>query len=324
MDEVGALYALQLRLSPVEAGELRLNTGAPAQAAFLDLLRQVDPELTARLHAADLRRPYTLGLLRGFDHLDARTRAEVMAGARALPVTPGAVFWLRVTILDAELFQSFTRAMLEHAGSLIMRIGGARFAVTRVLGMPEPGERGPSWVGHATFADLLADRTPTRQWRFEFATPTAFSLGQRAWGKAFALFPDPGQVWRSLARMWETFAPAQLSMAAMALTPRDLAEFCDEALVVTRYQLETQYLPGARFGQAGFQGTVEYTLMHDLQAPAAQWLAPLARFALYAGVGYKTSMGMGQTRWLPGTARRETEDASQPSATQSQILAEER
>jgi CRISPR-associated endoribonuclease Cas6 len=32
--------------------------------------------------------------------------------------------------------------------------------------------------------------------------------------------------------------------------------------------------------------------------PIARWLTPLARFALFSGVGYKTAMGMGQCRWL--------------------------
>ena len=30
----------------------------------------------------------------------------------------------------------------------------------------------------------------------------------------------------------------------------------------------------------------------------ARWLTPLAHFALFSGVGYKTSMGMGQTRCI--------------------------
>lgn len=28
----------------------------------------------------------------------------------------------------------------------------------------------------------------------------------------------------------------------------------------------------------------------------ARWLTPLARFALFGGIGYKTAMGMGQAR----------------------------
>lgn len=294
----GELFALQLRLSPTEPGEVRLNTGTPAQAAFLDLVRQVDPNLAERLHADNQRRPYTLGMLQGFNHLTEREREAAMAGARPIRVESGQVFWLRLTILDGAVFQTFTRALLAHAADLRLRIGGAQFTVTRVLGMPEAGDTRPSWVGFATFADLAKDRAARHNYHFEFATPTAFSLGQRSWGKAYMLFPDPAHLWRGLARAWEEFAPEALRLAATGLAPHDIEAFCAEHVVVSRYEMETRYLPAARFGQMGFQGTAEYSVMAGEDDPAALWLTPLARFASYAGVGHKTSMGMGQTRWL--------------------------
>jgi CRISPR-associated endoribonuclease Cas6 len=47
--------------------------------------------------------------------------------------------------------------------------------------------------------------------------------------------------------------------------------------------------------QIGFTGRVTYGLMADNEIARAQ-LNALADAALYLGVGYKTTMGMGQTR----------------------------
>jgi CRISPR-associated endoribonuclease Cas6 len=123
-------------------------------------------------------------------------------------------------------------------------------------------------------------------------------MGQKQWGKLLKVFPEPQYVFESLAKQWELFAPAHLRMEAHSVTPRALATWCEEQVIVTRYSLETSYLPSSKFGQAGFQGKVTYEVKGMPTAPEAQWLTPLARFALFAGVGYKTAMGMGQTRCL--------------------------
>jgi hypothetical protein len=55
-------------------------------------------------------------------------------------------------------------------------------------------------------------------------------------------------------------------------------------------------LPSSKFGLTGFQGNVHYEVKGSPAAPEALWLSSLARFALFSGVGYKTTMGMGQAR----------------------------
>ncbi len=110
------------------------------------------------------------------------------------------------------------------------------------------------------------------------------------------LLPEPAHVFESLAKQWETFAPEHVRLAANDLTARHLATWCEESLIVTRYALETRYLPSSKFAQAGFQGKIMYEMKGIQSSPEAAWLTPLAHFALFSGVGYKTSMGMGQTR----------------------------
>ncbi len=297
-DERGELFSFLLRLHPIEAGQIALGAGNQVQAAFLDMVRQGDPALSDWLHTPNQRRPYTVGLLQGFNSLTPAQLDEFRTKQQTLAVLPGQTYWLRITMLDATIFSSFARSLIVKSRSLTVRIGTARFEISRLLTTPAPEQHTPTWIAYSSFAELHELRAPQRQYTFEFATPTAFSMGQKQWGKMLKVFPEPQYVFESLAKQWELFAPAHLRMEAQGLTPRDLAAWCEEQVIVTRYALETSYLPSSKFGQAGFQGKATYEVKGIPTAPEAQWLTPLARFALFTGVGYKTAMGMGQTRCL--------------------------
>ena len=296
--ERGELFSMLLRLHPTEPGLVSPSSGTQVQAAFLDIVRQGDPTLAEWLHAPNQRRPYTLGLLQGFNHLSTAQLEEAMMKNQPVQVTPGQIYWLRITMLDASIFGSFAQYLIANPRALTVRIGNARFEISRLLSTPDPGSASRSWVAYSSFAELRASSPPQKHYHFEFATPTAFSLGQKQWGKMLKVFPEPASVFESLARQWDLFAPASLRITAGNLTPRQIAAWCEEHVIVSRYSLQTRYLPSSKFGQSGFQGTITYEVKGIPTAPEAQWLAPLARFALFAGVGYKTTMGMGQARCI--------------------------
>lgn len=294
--ERGELFSLLLRLHPIEEGLVALGAGNQVQAAFLNMVRQGDPALAEWLHTPNQRRPYTLGLLQGFNHLSPEQVEEAMVKNLGVTVKPGQTYWLRITMLDATVFGSFTRYLIMNPRSLVLRIGNAKFEISRLLSTPESQNSAQSWASYSSFAELHTQSAAQKRYCFEFATPTAFSQGQKSWGKQLHLFPEPALVFESLARQWESFAPATLRLANHGLTSRQIAAWCEEQVIVLRYTLETRYLPSSKFGQSGFQGNIVYEVKGAPTAPEAQWLSSLARFALFSGVGYKTTMGMGQTR----------------------------
>lgn len=294
--ERGELFSLLLRLHPLETGHVTPGAGNHIQAAFLDLVRQMDPTLSEWLHAPNQRRPYTVGLLQGFNHLPAERVEAARNGQQLLTVQPGQTYWLRFTMLNATLFTIFMQTLLSRARAFTLRLGETRFEVSRLLTTPDAEQKDHPWLAYSSFADLCQLQSASKLYAFEFATPTAFSMGQRAWGKMLQVFPEPGLVFESLARQWEAFAPEPLRLRSHGLTPHDIKVWCEEQVVVARYQLHTGYLPTSRFGQVGFQGTITYEVKGNPAAREAQWVTPLARFALFSGVGYKTTMGMGQTR----------------------------
>jgi|SRR5579875_34521 CRISPR-associated endoribonuclease Cas6 len=294
----GELYALQLRLHPQEAGQVAANAGPHIQAAFLDLVRQLDPALAKDLHTPNQRRPYTLGMLQGFNTLTVEQQIAALNHGETLTVSPGQVYWLRMTMLDDTVLDTFMRALLWKAQGLIFCIGETPFAVSRIVTRPETPGQGSAWVASSSFTALHHLAEARASYHFEFHSPTVFSLGNRTWGKYLHLFPEPANVFESLAMQWEQFAPQSLRLAADQLTPRTIGQWCAENVVASRYTLTTCHLSARRFGQVGFQGTILYDVKGKRHAPEARWLSTLARFAFFSGVGYKTAMGMGQSRCL--------------------------
>jgi CRISPR-associated endoribonuclease Cas6 len=296
--EKGELFSMLVRLHPVEAGQVSLSSGNQVQAAFLDMVRQGDPSLATWLHTPNQRRPYTLSLLQGFNHLSEAERIEATYKHREVEVRPGQVYWLRITMLDASVFRSFVQYMVTHPHALKVHIGNADFEISRLITTPDPHVGTSTWVASSSFAELHTLQPAEKKYLFEFASPTTFSKGQKPWGKLLKLFPEPADVFESLARQWESFAPIQLRLSSYHLTPQDITAWCAENVIVTNYTLETRYLPSQKFGQTGFFGTITYEVKWSLAASEARWLTPLARFALFAGIGYKTTMGMGQARCI--------------------------
>ncbi|EFH90015.1 CRISPR-associated endoribonuclease Cas6 [Ktedonobacter racemifer] len=293
----GDLFAIMLRLHPVEAKKVPLSSGHLIQSAFLDIIRQGDPTLSEWLHRPNQRRPYTLGLL-GFHHLSTKQRIAAMYENRMMEVMPGQYYWLRITLLDTTLFQTFLQYLITKAHALRVRIGEAHFEISRILSSTEPEQAQQSWAGHTTFQDLHALEPARKRYPFEFASPTAFSKGQRPWGKMLTLLPEPSTVFESLARQWETFAPAGLHLSDEGLTARQFEAWCMENIVVQHYDLQTCYVPAGNFGHTGFLGEITYEVKGNPGSPEARWLTTLARFAFYSGTGSKTTMGMGQTRCI--------------------------
>src|SRR2546426_5741449 len=277
--ERGELFSILLRLHPIEAGWVSPSSGSQAHAAFLDIVHQNDATLAEQLHQPNQRRPFTVGLLQGFNHLSAAQLDEAITKNQKVQVLPGQVYWLRITMLDSRLFGTFIQHLITKPRTLIIRLGEARFEVSRLIGSPDPNNAANPWAAYSSFAELRAFTTVQRYYEFEFATPTAFSMGQQRWGKLMKLLPEPAYVFESLAKQWETFAPEHLRMAANNLTARQLAAWCEESLIVTRYALETHYLPSGKFAQAGFQGKIMYEMRGIQSSPEAAWLTQLAHFA---------------------------------------------
>ncbi|WP_165774811.1 CRISPR system precrRNA processing endoribonuclease RAMP protein Cas6 [Candidatus Viridilinea mediisalina] len=267
MSDFPDLYAFVLQLYPLERDVTLRAQGHGAQALFLDLVRQVDPVTSERLHADAASKPYTVALLPG----RRRDRVE-----------------LRVSLLQSELFQTFVHALLRQMpGEAPLRLGQASLQLGDVIGTPAP--KGHLWAGYSAFSELHMRAEATHTLQLEFATPTAIGQGSRPDGRQrLGILPDPALVFPSLARRWNELAPASVQLDATAVR-----EAAGDTLI-TRYHSASAEINLGKGPQKGFVGMVSYEL--PLDPSQARLIALLADAALFLGVGMKTTRGMGLCR----------------------------
>jgi len=308
---------------------LRPDIGQQRQvhATFLRWLQVADPPLTDELHRANVLRPFTVSRLPDRTLSNGQTR-DAMPTIR-----------LRCTMLHPRIFHAFVQRCLPGQAPTEWRFNESVFTLLNVTFVSTSG-----WTGMSNFSDLLSNAQTQRTLRVEFATPTAFSMGDglrkdhRAalpippvnsdstvgqedeavepttdvaavaklveqthrvedvnhvpsptYRKHIELFPQPGLVWESWARKWNALAPEGLAIDSHTLSQ------ATSRVLVADYNLRTSTLDYGRFPQKGFVGWVRYE-MRDVAEAHLKHMHALADFAFYSGTGYKTAMGMGQTR----------------------------
>jgi CRISPR-associated endoribonuclease Cas6 len=269
------LHALVIRLMAGRSGDLRATQGHLAHAAFLSILNQADPDTARAIHDYPKRKPFTLSPLGGFGRgRDGR-----------LSITAGQEGWLRVTLLDPHLFQTFIRYFLD-GGKPVIQLQRMPFQASEILNNPASHPL----AGYDSLAGL-ADRWQTVNVAQDcdislvFSSPTAFSQrGGRF--RQMRVLPDPELLFGELARYWDALTGDNSRDNVIAYTR--------EAVVISRHKLETHMYAFRNSKQVGFTGSVVYTLLDKSDLTQIGRLNQLADLAFYTGVGYKTTMGMGQ------------------------------
>jgi CRISPR-associated endoribonuclease Cas6 len=288
------LLSLLLSLSPLSSVPILGPLGRPAQAWFLQQVTCYNPALGARLHDQNGLKPYTVSTL-----LDDRGHA-IRAGRW---LEPGASCWLRFTSLEEKLSELVLKKIIPNLPDRV-RLYEMEF---RLDGWTLERAQHP-WASQSDYVNLvqeLSSDARLRQVRLEFASPTAFRVDQ-----ADLPLPLPGSVFRSYWQKWNAFAPETLQIhekwpafAAQCITVSELTGINSE---------QWRFAEGTHGAATGFTGTVSFNLLprHQCLDWREQWVdsAPLmqtlTRFAFYCGTGHHTTVGLGQTRLLPGEQRR--------------------
>lgn len=267
------LTSLIIELRVPQATTLPAHLGRAAHALFLRLLAQDAPEQSEQLHSGSGLRPFTCSTLIG-----AQVRGKAMT------LNPERSYFARFTAFEPGLAEWL--AALPGKLPEKVELDEQLFQVVRATTDPTQHP----WAAQSTYPDLagphlLGRQSPDSHIALEFVAPTTF----HSKGRTLPL-PLPEQVFGSLMERWNAYAPVAL--------PDETRRFAEECVVISRYRLNTQAVAFKEGGlQVGFVGNVRYVaLNHD-----RYWLSvlqTLASFALYAGVGYQTTTGMGQARQL--------------------------
>jgi len=291
------IYSIAIQLSPTRPGTIRATVGHQAHAAFLRAVRGADPALAEVLHHPRLQqRPFTVSPLLGVGQ----------ARDGQVPVRPEETYTLRFTVLMQRIFEQFMGRFLRGERP-VLRLGQTLFLIKEILATPESSP----WADYVSLGALwqaAGERAGEPLIRLEFLSPTAFSFGQRPWGRLVQPLPEARLVFGSLARTWRAFG-----IPGIVPEPRAVEAYAEENVAIQRLEgLETHMLHYGRYPQLGFVGRVTFRVM-DRGPESAAWrhtLHALAAYAFYAGVGYKTAMGMGQCRQCPnGCGDQQADDS---------------
>ena len=253
------LQSVVVELRAAKPGNPPATLGRAIHALVLNWVKSNNEQLAATIHDGQVS-PWSLSGLFG----NRRSRKNLA----------GDYFYFRIGILDTQLIQPLLMGIAMWGTQPIV-LGKFPFVMTRVYASPD---------GHPLSAlssyEILATAMPTQADIYlEFVSPTSFKQKQLV-----QTFPLPDLVFSNLWRRWNAFAPEELQFA-----PVEWEGF------VAAYELKTHALKLEGSTEIGAQGWVRYRFADEEQTRIANILA---RFAFFAGVGRKTTMGMGQTQLM--------------------------
>ena len=267
-----------ISLIPETDVTLRPTMGHHAHAAFLAIMRASNPAIAETLHAQSAQKPFTVSPL----------IAEAKKRDNLLHIRAGTDCKLRFTFLDDALFTHFGQTFLATTFPTI-RLGHAKFQVKQLVSHATE-ER--SWSGSATYAELVDSAKADTRMSFRFYSPTAFRRmtprGQKTHSETYV---DLDRCYQSWVNKWNAFAPIKLDKT-------EILKFISDHAQVTSLKAESRALNFGRHTEVGWVGTCACVFYPEdsLDEYLIRAANCLANFAFYCGTGYKTTMGMGQTR----------------------------
>jgi CRISPR-associated endoribonuclease Cas6 len=262
-----SLISLRFHVTSPFSGEIGFS-GVPLRAAFLNLLREYDKELSGNVHGSGGVRAYSIDPFpcdRNFS-----THFE-----------EGHEYGFSVHLFRPSAFQDLIRtiAMKRDTG---LRIHHHMFSTRRIEFIRrDPTSLMTEWTDSV---DESCNRPI--QIRFDFFTPT--QLSNYGSDKAF-LLPTPAKVFSGLLRVWNTMEDAtKLEQTS------GYYDWIENHVYVSGHYLRTVKISmGRKRSVVGFIGNVVYSVEPDY-TPLFKMTLGLARYAEICNVGKNRSAGFGK------------------------------
>jgi CRISPR-associated endoribonuclease Cas6 len=272
-------HSLVLNLVPLADIPVGYLTGKHLHALFLTLVSSVDKNLGDRLHDQKTAKAFTLSPLQ----LTPSPRHSITPSPHCLkflhsrPIPAGTRCWWRISLLDDRLFSALTPLWLNLNPDHAWHLGSADLQITSVLGTAQSTQ---PWANFCSYAQLFEQAsTCDRQLSFQIYTPATFRQG-----KFDSALPTRDCVFNSLLSRWNYYSGIPF--------PETLFDH----LFPSFFNIHTELVQYPEGKWVGCLGSIGYRILGDVDPLTIQQLNTLADFALFAGIGRKTPMGMGMVR----------------------------
>jgi CRISPR-associated endoribonuclease Cas6 len=280
-------HSLVLNLLPQLSIPPQYLTGRHLHALFLTLVSSVDSALGDRLHDSTADKAFTLSPLQINSPLLKGGKGESkLQYSHQQPIPAGTPCWWRISLLDDTLFGKLTQLWLNLNPNRPWHLGPADLYITSIQGTPQSIQ---PWANASTYAQLYEEasdvydglRLRNSSIHLSFCTPTAFRQGQYD-----TTLPTRESVFNSLLSRWNKYSGIEFTQIAI------------ESIFPSFVNIHTEILADSRSKFIGILGEVTYKILGEIEPIQIKQINALADFALYAGIGRKTTMGMGMTRRL--------------------------
>jgi CRISPR-associated endoribonuclease Cas6 len=270
-------------------------TGRHIHALFLTLVSSVDKELGDRLHGEKANKGFGLSPIqlavsydRNLNKPQLKKANSQQLKAKSLSwhhqeISPSTPCWWRITLLDEVLFSKLTGLWLNLNPDRAFHLGSADLYITSILGTPQSSQ---PWSNFATYQQIFDRASETeRNITFHLATPTAFRQG-----KYDSPLPTRDNVFKSLCDRWNTYSEIPINPEII------------EYIFPSRFEIKTEVVKNYdTHSFIGCVGEIGYRILGDASPETIKQINALADFAMFAGIGRKTTMGIGMVRRVIGS-----------------------
>ena len=259
-----------IKLVALNDASLPVSHGRLLHAAFLDLVRQADGELSEKLHDSNVK-AFTTGTL--------SILHPCMCNGKIMIKDRQVVEW-RLTSLETNL----TNLLDKHKLKGQIRIGRGLFEIVEIYGS-SPIKGLPSVLDMSTiikYASLLCHNDSLT---FKFMTPTSFRYYDLDYP-----FPRPDLIFGSLVEKWNVFTDD------VAFDVEGIKQITAQYLIPIQWKGESCRVNITdKKGVTGFIGTYMFSL-RQFPVEHRQVIFTLALFAMYSGIGRLNAQGMGKVK----------------------------
>ena len=282
-------YSLVLNLLPLSPISPGYSQGKHLHALFLNIVSYCDRSLGDYLHNQKTNKAFTISPLQVIgdrgqvigDRLQGiGYRGQRIQYRHTKPIPVNTPCWWRISLLDESLFGKLTQLWLNINPEKPWHLGSADLKIASILGTSQPDQ---PWANAIPYDLLYEEASKTNnKFTFSFATPTTFGKG-----KQNNSLPTPESIFRSLRKRWNNYSSIEIPETELAL----------ESLFPSYFNIRTEVISDySKSKLIGCVGDISYKAFGNIDPQQIKYLNTLADFALYCGMGKKTTMGMGMVR----------------------------
>lgn len=262
------LALFEIELEALNDGEIPQTHGHMVHGHFFRTLKQTAPDLCNRIHGMNGTLPFTLSTL---------YKCGAHPGIHTPEAEKGKRVCYRAGLLNDELVTAVSLAINKAMITGPVVIADIPFGIKAIRLL-----KGEEIHELKRYAAVAADRL--RTFEINFRTLSCF----RSEGRSL-LFPETRLVISSLYRSWTAAGGHEIPDETLRRIARNVFP--------ARYSLRTGMLDMGKYLLSGFVGYCSYEVDECLDRDERSALLSLLGMIPYAGIGYKTTMGMGQARY---------------------------